>query len=417
MELMINREAMAKGYSEILTRMNSPHPDLGELASLILHLLLSVLGGDRGEITLVKEEFDPRFLHTLKPEDEDKAVRLRAKVGYTEDQWKRLEESGVLLKSLIHALDKKESRVVPDTRLEEPADRALSEYLGNGSWMNHLLILEGKVMAKIHLAKNEPNHYKDEDLDHLKDISSLLATAINICSLWEKERNLVVNFINALNGAMELKDPYTAGHIERVKLYSGGLAALAGVSPERRRLIEVAAVLHDIGKIGIPDEILKKPGKLTPHEYQVIKDHVPLADTILKNLAFLEEARVIAGYHHEKMDGSGYVRGLSGSHIPFESRIIAVADAFDAMTSTRPYRKALFVEEAEGILLDPQLEQWDRDLVRTFCQWLHSKRFLEFALANELIAQESSEKSYSYEKSQLKFRNFSAFWSDLEVSC
>ena len=143
--------------------------------------------------------------------------------------------------------------------------------------------------------------------------------------------------------------------------YALFLADRIGLGPEERRSIELAGLLHDVGKIGIPDSILRKPGPLTTDEYAIVKQHVWLGDAIVRDLP-VEAVRAGVRHHHERWDGGGYLAGLAGEDIPLIARIVSVADAFSAMTTTRPYRKALSVPEAlarlraaAGSQLDPRL--------------------------------------------------------------
>jgi putative nucleotidyltransferase with HDIG domain len=163
----------------------------------------------------------------------------------------------------------------------------------------------------------------------------------------------------AFASSLEKRDPYTAGHSERVAEYAVAIAAELGHSEEDLQLIRLGGLLHDIGKIGIPDEVLNKPGKLTAEEYDIMKQHPVMGEDLLRrvythsNLLSDEERErmlEIVLYHHERPDGRGYPQGLKGDEIPPFARLTAVADAFDAMTSNRAYREALTVEQASEIL-------------------------------------------------------------------
>ena len=146
--------------------------------------------------------------------------------------------------------------------------------------------------------------------------------------------------------AVDTKDRYTKRHSEDVARYALFLADRIGLDPELRRTLHLAGLLHDVGKIGIPDTILRKPGPLTPEEYDIVKQHVALGDMIVRDLPNIDLVRGGVRHHHERWDGHGYLDRLIGEEIPIIARILAVGDAFSAMTTTRPYRKALSVEEA-----------------------------------------------------------------------
>src|SRR3954471_8734700 len=166
--------------------------------------------------------------------------------------------------------------------------------------------------------------------------------------------------------AVDTKDRYTKRHSEDVARYAAFLARQLDLDEETIRTIRVAGLLHDVGKIGIPDDILRKPGKLTSDEYEVVKQHVALGDLIVRDLPNIEVIRTGVRHHHERWDGNGYLDALAGEDIPLVARILAVGDAFSAMTTTRPYRKALDIEEALRRIEDAAGTQLDEALVTVF---------------------------------------------------
>ncbi len=166
--------------------------------------------------------------------------------------------------------------------------------------------------------------------------------------------------------AVDTKDRYTKRHSEDVARYGLFLADRLGVDPELRKTIEIAGLLHDVGKIGIPDGILRKPGPLTVEEYAIVKQHVALGDSIVRDVPNAGLVRAAVRHHHERWDGDGYLDGLSGEEIPLIARILSVADAFSAMTTNRPYRKAMSVQEALHRLEDAAGTQLDGRLVTAF---------------------------------------------------
>lgn len=172
-------------------------------------------------------------------------------------------------------------------------------------------------------------------------------------------------FLQSLLGlanALEAKDPYTRGHSERVARLAQQLGRRLGCSSDQRRLIAQAGLLHDLGKIGIPESVLRKAGPLTAEEWVLMREHPVVGSRIVSPLEFFAEGALIIRHHHERQDGSGYPAGLSGEAIPLGARIVAVADVYDALTSDRPYRKSLGraealsrIEEAAERLLDPRV--------------------------------------------------------------
>ena len=166
--------------------------------------------------------------------------------------------------------------------------------------------------------------------------------------------------------AVDTKDRYTKRHSEDVARYATFLAGRMGLDTETLRTIQTAGLLHDVGKIGIPDHILRKPGKLSSAEYDIVKQHVALGDMIVRDLPDLDQVRAGIRHHHERWDGDGYLERLEGEDIPLIARILAVADAFSAMTTTRPYRKALSLREALTRLGDAAGTQLEERLVVAF---------------------------------------------------
>jgi putative two-component system response regulator len=177
-----------------------------------------------------------------------------------------------------------------------------------------------------------------------------------------------VDTLHRLALAAEYKDSYTAEHLRRVSLYSTVLGAAAGMSPGDVEILRHAAPMHDVGKIGIPDAILQKPGKLTPEEIEVMRKHTIIGAKLLSGSPsrLLQVSAIVALTHHERWDGQGYPRGLAGEKIPIWGRICAIADVFDALTTERPYKEALSFEQALEILKTGKGTQFDPRLLELF---------------------------------------------------
>ena len=166
--------------------------------------------------------------------------------------------------------------------------------------------------------------------------------------------------------AVDTKDRYTKRHSEDVARYALFLFDQLGLDPDLRNTVHVAGLLHDVGKIGIPDSLLRRPGKLTAEDFEIFKQHVALGDAIVRDVPDVDQVRAGIRFHHERWDGRGYLDGLEREEIPLIGRLLAVADAFSAMTTTRPYRKALSVEEALKRLGDAAGTQLQEDFVVAF---------------------------------------------------
>lgn len=214
----------------------------------------------------------------------------------------------------------------------------------------------------------------DEDL--LVAIGGSASIALENAQLFEQQKELYKeqkllfeSFINTLAASIDARDKITAGHSNRVKLYAMLIVEALGLDEKTKELIEKAATLHDIGKIGIRDSVLQKEGKLTPEEYKHIQEHVQITHNILDKICMTEDFKQIseiACSHHEKYDGSGYYRHLQGEDIPYGGRILAVSDVFDAITSKRHYRDKMPIGNVINILIKDSGTHFDKNIVDVF---------------------------------------------------
>ena len=175
----------------------------------------------------------------------------------------------------------------------------------------------------------------------------------------KENEQLFLHVVSSLAGAIDAKDTYTNGHSGRVAEYSKEIAKRFGYSEKEQSDIYIMGLLHDVGKIGVPDAVINKPGKLTDEEFEYIKKHPVVGSKILKNIKEMPKLSVGARWHHERYDGEGYPDGLAGEDIPPEARIIAVADAYDAMTSNRSYREVMPQEKVRQELINGKGSQFD----------------------------------------------------------
>ncbi len=205
--------------------------------------------------------------------------------------------------------------------------------------------------------------YGDEEKRLLETLASQAAIAIENARLFEDTQRTYYDTLRSLAGALEARDSYTRGHSQRVADLSLKLAEMLEVDEQERREIYSAALLHDIGKIGVRDEILLKPGKLSDEEMETIRSHPIFGDAILAPLKFLGKVTGMVKHHHERWDGKGYPDGLAAEQIPLASRIVAVSDTYDALTSDRPYRSRRTHEEALAIIQEESGAQFDPGVV------------------------------------------------------
>jgi HD-GYP domain-containing protein (c-di-GMP phosphodiesterase class II) len=201
------------------------------------------------------------------------------------------------------------------------------------------------------------------DFERMEYVASLIAAQLSNSQVYADLKELLFGVIRGLTAAVDAKDPDTRGHSERVARIAARLGEELGVSAAGRGDLYLSGLLHDVGKIGIDDQVLKKKGPLTPQEYRQIQTHVEIGVTILKDLKKLSHILPGVRHHHETYDGNGYPDRLRGKDIPFEARVLAVADAFDAMSSNRPYRKRLSFAQIDSILTQGRHVQWDADVV------------------------------------------------------
>jgi HD-GYP domain-containing protein (c-di-GMP phosphodiesterase class II) len=179
-------------------------------------------------------------------------------------------------------------------------------------------------------------------------------------------RRSYVATVRALANAVEARDAYTGKHAERVAAYGIQLAAAAGLDVADSPQIEFGFLLHDIGKVGVPDAILFKSSTLTEEEYALVRRHPVIGSEILRDVDFLGEGKLVVRHHHERWDGAGYPDGLSGDTIPLAARVFAVADALDALTTDRPYRPASTFKRARAVVLAGAGTQFDPEVVAAF---------------------------------------------------
>ncbi len=223
-----------------------------------------------------------------------------------------------------------------------------------------------KLVGVLQAVNKKGASFDNDDLDLLTGLSNQVAIAIENARLYDELRETFYATIHALAETIEKRDPYTAGHTKRVMNYSLAIGRMMGLSKKEMENLKLSAILHDIGKIGIRDDVLLKNDKLTSDEFKKIMMHTVYGAEILNHIRQLKSVVPGVKNHHEKYDGSGYPDGLKGDDIPVIARIIAVTDTFDAMTTDRPYRKGLSFDAAFEELKKNAGSQFDPDVVNAF---------------------------------------------------
>jgi putative nucleotidyltransferase with HDIG domain len=211
-----------------------------------------------------------------------------------------------------------------------------------------------------------------DDLELLSTLASQAGIAIENAGLYNDLVQVYFDTIKSLASALEAKDIYTHGHSRRVAKDAVRIARRLGLGKRQLEMIRHGALLHDIGKIGIRDSILFKPGPLDAEERQHIRSHPVMGATIMASFDVLKDVRDIIKYHHERWDGAGFPDGLSGAEIPLGARIVCIADSFDAMITSRPYREGMPIPRALEILRAERGKQFDPELVDVFVDVIQS---------------------------------------------
>jgi putative nucleotidyltransferase with HDIG domain len=251
------------------------------------------------------------------------------------------------------------------TSVEEDPELLGARSIAEGTMSSVLCVLlrtPRKRLGVLHLDRGPfEDPFSKEDMNLADALAAHVSAGIESAQLIRKQRELYYQTVIVMADLVEMKDLYTGGHTRRVTEYSFLLATQMAIPAKDLHLIRIGTPLHDIGKIGIPDAILNKPGKLTPGEFEIMKTHAVKGAKIVETIPDLSDVIPIIRNHHERWDGNGYPDGLAGEKIHKLARIVAVADAFDAMTSDRPYRKGMTheaafaeIEKQSGRQFDPE---------------------------------------------------------------
>ena len=332
--------------------------DRRELLNVIMRLTTSSLGYDRGIILLHDEE--------------EQSLVTAASAGGEIEMMKQFGGYRIPLSRtsniLVRSFNSGKPVLVDDVAQQGLNQRnLLIKAFAPTSFLIVPLISRGKVigvLAADRVSRHTP--ITQEDLDSLAGFGNHVAVALENSRLYQSLEQASLEAIQSLAKAVEAKDPYTHGHSERVADYSAQLGSVIGLTEKQLLNLKLACMIHDIGKIGISEKILHKPGRLDHDEQTAIKHHSVIGETIIRPLKGLGDiARIIRG-HHERYDGQGYPDRLRGEEIPLEARIMAIADSYDAMTTTRPYRVPLLEDAVLRELADNRGRQFDPYLVDSF---------------------------------------------------
>lgn len=283
-------------------------------------------------------------------------------------------------------------RTVVETAKPKIVNHTSPEVLGSSrprirSMVSYPLLAKGKVIGVLNLVRTETlNYFTQGELFSMGIISSKAATAIDSARLYEELEAAYFDTINVLANSIEARDRYTRRHTDRVRYLTEMLAVQLGWQGEKLKEVRMGGILHDVGKVSVPDHILNKPGPLTKEEFEIMKKHPENGKKMLEGIEFLQPALPYVLYHHEQYDGNGYPYGLRGEEIPFEGRLLAVADTFDAIISDRPYRKGATFEKAIDELMKFSNRQFDSKVVEAFLAvWENKVLDLEFLMSGKYL--------------------------------
>lgn len=241
---------------------------------------------------------------------------------------------------------------VTDTLREPCFARHLAEQTG---YLPHSMLIvpvmqsSRKCVGVLQVMDRREEYFEPDDIPLLEAIAVQVAISLENASLYQSQTKQFESFVSAFSAALDARDPLTAIHSINVANYAMGIGQIIGLTPVEIHWLRIGGLLHDVGKIGVPEAVLTKPGRLTAEEFEEMKRHAEYSRSILSKIEFMDELKgldVIASAHHERLDGTGYPNGLCGDQLPLKARILAVADVYDALTQTRHYRQGMTMHEA-----------------------------------------------------------------------
>ncbi len=356
-ELESSRQLIKKLLSRIGTAIVS-YEGIDNILNMVIENMVGALEAQMGSLMLVDGEKQELYVKTTwsrNGEVTDPAYRIKLGEG-------------------IAGWVAKEGRPMRSAGKPLTLGFAAQESVGDGAILCvPLKLREHPIGVVAVLRQNASRTFTEDDESLVTNIGSQMAVAIENYRLNLDVERTYVETIMALALAVEAKDPYSAGHSKRVGFYATQIGEVMGLDAEALRTVNDAGVLHDIGKIGIKDDILLKPSPLTSDEEKIMQQHPIIGEAIVKPVRSLQRVVALVRHHHEKYDGTGYPAGLKGDQIPLGARILSVADTYDSMVTDRPYRKRLPIETAKAELRKHAGQQHDPVVVDAFLRVLVEK--------------------------------------------
>jgi len=338
--------------AEVGTLLNSTM-DQAIIKRRAMEAITRLMNAEVGSLLLVDNESKELYFEVALGEKGDKVKEIRLKMGEGIAGW--VAENGEPL--LIQDVRK-------DLRFYKSADEK-TDFITRDMICVPVRVKE-KIIGVLQAINRKEGVFGNEDIRLFQLFSDQVAIALDNARLYEEIREAFFATAQALAEAIEKRDPYTGGHTKRVVNYSLAAGKYLNLSARELEILKLSAILHDIGKIGVEDSVLRKPGKLDDEEAKLMKMHPLMGADIMRHIKQLKDLIPGMMHHHERLDGRGYPKGLKGEDIPIIARIISVADTFDAMTTDRPYRKGLSHQTAIDEIKKETGTQFDRDAALAF---------------------------------------------------
>ena len=337
----------------VISRLLTSNLDRIEVRESALKAVIKLMECETGSLYQIDKEKNELYFDVALNDQNKVVKKIRLKMGEGVAGWVAKHKKSVLI-----------SDCSKDKRFSKKVDQA-SHYLTR-NMVCAPLIFKKEVLGVLQAINRKEQTFTPNDLTQFEDLANQVAIALKNSLLFEELSKTFYESVAVLAEAIELRDPYTGGHTQRVKRYSLAIGRQLGLTKEEMESLFLSAILHDIGKIGVADQVLRKQGKLDFEEFQQMKKHPEFGHKILQGVSSLSKAYDGVLYHHERFDGKGYPLGLKGEEIPLLARIIAVADTFDAMTTNRPYRNGLSLDFVLKELRQCAGTQFDRKIVKAF---------------------------------------------------
>lgn len=350
-----------------------------ELTSLIIDSACRLIRSDSGSLMLINHDTNELTIAASRGISQDVVSSTRMKMG--EGIAGKVAQSGKAI--FVEDVETDIRFLKSDHSVRYPSK----------SFISAPLRMKDRIIGVLNISSLDPDRqFEERDLRLLTILADQAAITLENMELYGNLQHFYLEMVQTLARAIDAKDAYTHDHADRARRFACLIGKKLGLPEIMIRHIEYAALMHDIGKIGIDENILHKPGKLTPDEAAIIKKHPAIGNRIIAPVAFLSPVAPMVLYHQEWYNGQGYPEGLAGEEIPLGARIVAVIDAYDAMTSDRPYRKALPVEVAVGELKKGSGSQFDPKVVNSFLE------ILTEAVNNDKSRVSGSSKDFDYFK-------------------